>query len=61
MSLQRYHLAVVGAGSAGLASAALAAELGARVVLIERHRLGGDRLRYGVPAVARPPRPTSPP
>ncbi len=52
MSLQRYHLAVVGAGSAGLASAALAAELGARVVLIERHRLGGDRLRYGVPAVA---------
>ncbi len=52
MSLQRYHLAVVGAGSAGLASAALAAELGARVALIERRRLGGDRLRYCVPAVA---------
>lgn len=52
MSLQRYHLAVVGAGSAGLASAVLAAEIGARVVLIERHRLGGDRLSYRVPAMA---------
>ncbi len=51
-NLQRYHLAVVGAGSAGLASAALAAELGGRVALIERRRLGGDRLRYGVPAAA---------
>ncbi len=50
MSLQRYQLAVVGAGSAGLASAALAAELGASVALIERHRIGGDRLRYRVPA-----------
>ncbi len=52
MSARRYHLAVVGAGSAGLASAAMAAELGARVALIERRRLGGDRLRYGVPAAA---------
>ncbi len=52
MSLQRYQLAVVGAGSAGLASAAFAAELGASVVLVERHRLGGDRLGYRVPAVA---------
>ncbi len=52
MSLQRYQLAVVGAGSAGLASAALAAELGASVVLVERHRLGGDRLGYRVPAAA---------
>ncbi len=50
MSLARYQLAIVGAGSAGLASAAFAAELGARVVLIERDRLGGDRLRYRVPA-----------
>ncbi len=52
MSLQRYQLAVVGAGSAGLASAALAAELGASVVLIERHCLGGDRLAYRLPAAA---------
>ncbi len=52
MNPGRYHLAVVGAGSAGLASAALAAELGARVALIERHRLGGDRLRYRFPAAA---------
>ncbi len=50
MSLQRYQLAIVGAGSAGLASAALAAELGASVALIERHRLGGDRLGYCLPA-----------
>ncbi len=52
MSLVRYHLVVVGAGSAGLASAALAAELGASVALIERHRLGGDRLCYRIPAAA---------
>ncbi len=52
MSLARYQLAVVGAGSAGLASAAFAAELGARVALIERDRLGGDRLRYRLPTAA---------
>ena len=52
MSLQCYQLAVVGAGSAGLASAVHAAELGARVALIERHRVGGDRLSYRLPAAA---------
>jgi pyruvate/2-oxoglutarate dehydrogenase complex dihydrolipoamide dehydrogenase (E3) component len=43
----RYNLVVIGAGSAGLISAALAAGLGARVALIERHYLGGDCLNVG--------------
>ncbi len=49
----RYNLVVVGAGTAGLVSAAGAAGLGARVALIERHLLGGDCLNYGcVPSKA---------
>lgn len=49
----RYHLAVVGAGTGGLVSAAIAAALGARVALIERHRMGGDCLNVGcVPSKA---------
>ncbi len=43
----RYNLVVIGAGTAGLVCAAGAAGLGARVALIERHRLGGDCLNYG--------------
>lgn len=43
----RYHLVVIGAGTAGLVTAAGAAGLGARVALIERHRMGGDCLNYG--------------
>ncbi len=43
----RYNLVVVGAGTAGLATAAGAAGLGARVALVERHLLGGDCLNYG--------------
>jgi pyruvate/2-oxoglutarate dehydrogenase complex dihydrolipoamide dehydrogenase (E3) component len=49
----RYNLVVVGAGTAGLVCAAGAAGLGARVALIEKHRLGGDCLNYGcVPSKA---------
>lgn len=49
----RYHLVVVGAGTAGLVSAAIAASLGARVALVERHLLGGDCLNVGcVPSKA---------
>ncbi len=49
----RYHLVVIGAGPAGLVAAAGAAGLGAKVALIERHRLGGDCLNYGcVPSKA---------
>ncbi len=43
----RYHLVVVGAGTAGLVSAAGAAGLGARVALVERHLMGGDCLNVG--------------
>ncbi len=52
-SVSRYHLVVIGAGPAGLVAAAGAAGLGARVALIEKHRLGGDCLNYGcVPSKA---------
>jgi pyruvate/2-oxoglutarate dehydrogenase complex dihydrolipoamide dehydrogenase (E3) component len=43
----RYDLVVIGAGSGGLISAAIASSLGARVALIEKHLLGGDCLNYG--------------
>jgi len=43
----RYNLVVIGAGSAGLISAAIAAGLGARVALIERDLMGGDCLNVG--------------
>jgi pyruvate/2-oxoglutarate dehydrogenase complex dihydrolipoamide dehydrogenase (E3) component len=43
----RYDLVVVGAGTAGLITAALAAGLGASVALVERHYLGGDCLNVG--------------
>ena len=43
----RYHLVVIGGGTAGLVSAAGAAGLGARVALIERHLMGGDCLNVG--------------
>lgn len=43
----RYNLVVIGAGTAGLVTAAGAAGLGAKVALIERHLMGGDCLNYG--------------
>ena len=43
----RYNLVVIGAGTAGLVTAAGAAGLGARVALIERRLLGGDCLNVG--------------
>ena len=46
-------LCVIGAGSGGLSVAAGAAQLGADVVLVERHKMGGDCLNYGcVPSKA---------
>lgn len=50
---QKYNLVVIGGGTAGLVCAAGAAQLGARVALIERHLLGGDCLNVGcVPSKA---------
>ena len=43
----RYNLVVVGAGTAGLVTAAGAAGLGAKVALIERSLMGGDCLNVG--------------
>lgn len=44
---------VIGAGSGGLSFAAGAAQMGAKVVLLEGHKMGGDCLNYGcVPSKA---------
>ena len=49
----RYNLVVIGAGTAGLVTAAGAAGLGARVALVERDLMGGDCLNVGcVPSKA---------
>jgi pyruvate/2-oxoglutarate dehydrogenase complex dihydrolipoamide dehydrogenase (E3) component len=49
----RYNLVVVGAGTAGLVTAAIGSALGAKVALIERHLMGGDCLNVGcVPSKA---------
>jgi pyruvate/2-oxoglutarate dehydrogenase complex dihydrolipoamide dehydrogenase (E3) component len=45
--VSRYNLVVIGAGTAGLVTAAGAAGLGAKVALVERHLLGGDCLNVG--------------
>ena len=46
-------LCIIGAGSGGLSVAAGAAQLGCKVVLVERHKMGGDCLNYGcVPSKA---------
>ncbi len=46
-------ICVIGAGSGGLSVAAGASQMGARVVLIERGKMGGDCLNYGcVPSKA---------
>lgn len=50
---RRYNLVVIGAGTAGLVTAAGAAGLGAKVALIERGLMGGDCLNVGcVPSKA---------
>lgn len=49
----RYHLVVIGGGTAGLVTASAAATLGARVALVEKRLLGGDCLNFGcVPSKA---------
>lgn len=53
MANQEFDLCVIGGGSAGLVAAAGAAALGAKVVLVEKHKMGGDCLNYGcVPSKA---------
>jgi len=43
----RYNLVVIGAGTAGLVTAAGAAGMGAKVALVESHLMGGDCLNVG--------------
>jgi pyruvate/2-oxoglutarate dehydrogenase complex dihydrolipoamide dehydrogenase (E3) component/uncharacterized membrane protein YdjX (TVP38/TMEM64 family) len=48
-----YNLVVIGAGSAGLVAAYIAAAVKAKVALIEKHKMGGDCLNTGcVPSKA---------
>ena len=50
---EKYNLVVIGAGTAGLITAVVAAAVGARVALIEKHLMGGDCLNVGcVPSKA---------
>ena len=53
MTVLETDICIIGAGSGGLSVAAGAAQMGARVVLIEGHKMGGDCLNYGcVPSKA---------
>ena len=55
MSSETIHtdICVIGAGSGGLVVASGASQMGADVVLIEKHKMGGDCLNYGcVPSKA---------
>ncbi|MBU2647208.1 FAD-dependent oxidoreductase [bacterium] len=48
-----YNVAVIGAGSAGLVASYIAAAIKAKVILIEKHKMGGDCLNTGcVPSKA---------
>lgn len=53
MSEMKVDICVIGAGSGGLTVASGAAQMGAKTVLIEKHKMGGDCLNYGcVPSKA---------
>ena len=43
----RYNIVVIGAGTAGLVTAIIAASIGAKVALVEKHLMGGDCLNVG--------------
>src|SRR5262249_13827996 len=43
----RYNIVIIGDGMAGLIIAVIAAGLGAKVALIEKHLMGGDCLNVG--------------
>src|SRR4051795_216749 len=53
MSDELYNCVIIGAGAAGLVTAATTAGLGGKVALIERRHMGGDCLNFGcVPSKA---------
>ena len=45
--MKEFDLVIIGGGVAGLVAASGAAQLGARVAIVEKSALGGDCLRYG--------------
>ncbi len=47
MTILETDICIIGGGSGGLSVAAGASQMGARVVLFERHKMGGDCLNYG--------------
>ena len=47
MNKTEYDICVIGGGAAGLVVAAGGASLGAKVALVEKHKMGGDCLHYG--------------
>jgi len=53
MSKYDYNVIVIGAGSAGLVSSYIASAVKAKVLLIEKYKMGGDCLNTGcVPSKA---------
>ena len=53
MSKYDYNIIVIGAGSAGLVSSYIASAVKAKVLLIEKYKMGGDCLNTGcVPSKA---------
>jgi len=47
MNKRKVDFCIIGAGSGGLTVAAVASQLGCKVVLIEKNKMGGDCLNYG--------------
>ena len=47
MNKTEFDICVIGGGAAGLVVAAGGASLGAKVALVEKHKMGGDCLHYG--------------
>jgi pyruvate/2-oxoglutarate dehydrogenase complex dihydrolipoamide dehydrogenase (E3) component len=47
LATPEFDIVVIGGGSAGLVVAAGGAQLGARIALVEKHKMGGDCLNYG--------------
>ena len=47
MAKPEFDIVVIGGGAGGLVVAAGGASLGAKVALVEKHKMGGDCLWYG--------------
>jgi pyruvate/2-oxoglutarate dehydrogenase complex dihydrolipoamide dehydrogenase (E3) component len=45
--MERYDMTIIGGGSGGLTAARIATALGARVLLVDKEKLGGDCLNFG--------------